>query len=114
MVGVPQPVGPVGDIGQGAHARQPLGQHVHLALHMVQASELAGNPVLRHATVAGGQVAEHRAAKTYVLVQRRLAEVRGLGDLPQPAQAAAIRTEAALQVGIHGQLAQGGFVQALL
>ena len=50
--GALQPVGPVGDVGQGANAREALSQDVDLPARVVQSLELPGDPVLRQPPAA--------------------------------------------------------------
>ena len=86
--GVAQPVGAVADVGEGAHPGEALGQDVDLAFGAIHGAILLGHPVGGQAPGhANGEVLEQGLGQAQVLVQRGLAEVRRLADLPQLVQA---------------------------
>ena len=109
---VGQPLGAVGDVGQGAHIGQPHGERVDLAVGAVDLLQLAGHPGVRHAPVALGQVLEQGLGEPHVVFHRGLAEVRRLAGVPQAKQGRAVAA-ARGQVLIGGELAQRGFVKRL-
>ena len=113
VLGVRQPVGAVGGVGERADPRQPLGQHVDLPVQPVHGAELLGDPVLGQATLAAGQVLEDGPHQAQVLVLGGLAEVRGLAGVPERQQGGAVPRPVGDPV-ILGQRPQRGLVQAFL
>ncbi len=107
-----QPVGAIGDIGQGPHPREPRREGVDVAVGPVQARELSLHPVFGHSPVALGEVLEHRPDEAGVLVLRGLAKVRNLADVPQPHEIGSV-ARAPHDHLIRRELAQGRLVLAL-
>ncbi len=86
MIDALQPAAAVGDIGQGAHARQARRQGVDIALGLVQAPYLGLEPVFGDRAVGRQPRPEQVRHQLQVLVQADLAEVRQLAGFPQDTQ----------------------------
>ncbi len=107
-----QPVGAVGDIGHGAHPREPGRQRIYVAVDVVERSVLPLDPVVGDAPRARRQLAEDRLQQPQMLIQARLAEVRRLADFPEQPQTVRIAAEV-LNLVLLRQLAQAGLVERL-
>jgi hypothetical protein len=83
-VGLVQPIVAVGDIGPGAHAREPIGQRVDVALHLVEPRELLGIPALRDAPVPPVQEVEQAGDQAGMLLRPGLAEIGQPAGGPEP------------------------------
>ena len=108
-----EPVGAIGDIGQGAHPGEPRRQRVDVAVGPVESGELALHPVFGKPPIALGEVLEHRPDQARVLVLRGFTEIRRLADFPKPHQVGPIAA-APDDHFIGRELAQRRFVLALL
>ena len=108
---IAEPAGAVGGVGQGAHARQPLGQGVDFSVFAVKRLVLRGDPVFGQAPGGRGQVVEHRAHQPLMLVLGRLAKVRRLTGVPQGDEGRAV-PRPPHHILVPGQGAQSRLIQA--
>src|SRR2546423_15017814 len=83
MAGITGPVRPVRDIGPGTNLRQPARQGVHLAVDIVEASDVACHPVVWQNTGVADQVTEYLFCEPRMFVGSELPEIRQLTCLPE-------------------------------
>ncbi len=79
-----QPVGAVGDIGPAARRRDPPGERLDIALHVVEPRDLVGEPWVRDMAAALAQMAEQPADEARVRIGAELAEIGQPARRPQP------------------------------
>ena len=104
-----EPVGAVGDIGPGAHARDAVGERVDVALDIVEPGDLLGIPALRDVAVALAQMAKEARDEPAVMLGAGLAEIGQAAGGPEPAdQLGRGRAGADLGIGRRAASARRG------
>ncbi len=86
MVGIVEPLGPVGHEGPGAHMGDPHGQSVDIPFRAVQPVQMPGQPIRRQTIVVIQQVLVDGGQQDNMFLKGHVPEIRDLTHAPQPLQ----------------------------